>query len=122
VSGALEWLSKDPIGIAGGLNQYVFCGNNPVNFRDPLGLVFGEGEILGPGGLIDDFLTAITGADKVHHGCHRLYAENHGMTDPGPIGRTIGDEWRDSYLNNITLFPNGGAGFTYATYTLSFEK
>ena len=24
-------LSKDPIGIAGGLNQYVFCGNNPVN-------------------------------------------------------------------------------------------
>ena len=33
-----RWLSKDPIGISGGLNQYVFCGNNPVNFRDPLGL------------------------------------------------------------------------------------
>lgn len=33
-----RWLSKDPIGIAGGLNQYVFCGNNPVNFRDPFGL------------------------------------------------------------------------------------
>ena len=38
VSGALEWLSKDPIGISGGLNQYVFCGNNPVNRRDPFGL------------------------------------------------------------------------------------
>ncbi|MEE9368506.1 MAG: RHS repeat-associated core domain-containing protein, partial [Pontiella sp.] len=24
-----RWLSKDPIGIRGGLNQYVFCGNNP---------------------------------------------------------------------------------------------
>jgi len=33
-----RWLSKDPIGIAGGLNQYVFCRNNPVNFRDPFGL------------------------------------------------------------------------------------
>ncbi|MBI9019938.1 MAG: RHS repeat-associated core domain-containing protein [Verrucomicrobia bacterium] len=33
-----RWLSKDPIGISGGLNQYVFCGNNPVNFVDPMGL------------------------------------------------------------------------------------
>lgn len=32
-----RWLSKDPIGISGGLNQYVFCANNPVNFRDPWG-------------------------------------------------------------------------------------
>jgi RHS repeat-associated protein len=33
-----RWLSKDPIGIAGGLNLYAFCGNNPVNFTDPDGL------------------------------------------------------------------------------------
>ncbi len=33
-----RWLSNDPIGIAGGLNQYVFCGNNPIMGRDPLGL------------------------------------------------------------------------------------
>ena len=33
-----RWLSNDPIGISGGLNQYVFCGDNPVNFRDPFGL------------------------------------------------------------------------------------
>lgn len=33
-----RWLSKDPIGIEGGLNQYVFCDNNPVNFVDPMGL------------------------------------------------------------------------------------
>ena len=37
-----RWLSKDPIGISGGLNQYVFCGNNPVNARDPLGLCEGK--------------------------------------------------------------------------------
>lgn len=34
-----RWLSNDPIGISGGLNQYVFCSNNPVNFRDPYGLL-----------------------------------------------------------------------------------
>jgi RHS repeat-associated protein len=34
-----RWLSKDPIGISGGLNLYAFCGNNPVNFIDPLGLI-----------------------------------------------------------------------------------
>jgi RHS repeat-associated protein len=33
-----RWLSNDPIGISGGLNQYVFCANNPVNFIDPFGL------------------------------------------------------------------------------------
>ena len=38
VSGVFRWLSKDPIGILGGLNQYVFVGNNPVNYLDPFGL------------------------------------------------------------------------------------
>lgn len=33
-----RWLSKDPIGISGGLNQYVFCSNNPCNAVDPFGL------------------------------------------------------------------------------------
>ena len=33
-----RWLSKDPIGISGGLNLYAFCGNDPVNLMDPFGL------------------------------------------------------------------------------------
>ena len=40
-----RWLSNDPIGISGGLNQYVFCGDNSVNRIDPCGsqdLLFGD--------------------------------------------------------------------------------
>jgi len=32
-----RWLSKDPIGFEGGLNLYAFCGDDPVNWRDPWG-------------------------------------------------------------------------------------
>ena len=32
-----RWLSKDPIGLSGGLNLYAFCGNGPVNNRDVWG-------------------------------------------------------------------------------------
>jgi len=38
VSGVFCWLSKDPIGLSGGLNLYAYCANDPVNRRDPLGL------------------------------------------------------------------------------------
>lgn len=37
-SGVLRWLSNDPIGIRGGLNQYASVRNNPVNLVDPQGL------------------------------------------------------------------------------------
>jgi hypothetical protein len=37
-SGQQNWLNRDPIGEAGGINLYGFVGNNPVNFVDPDGL------------------------------------------------------------------------------------
>ncbi|MBI5025152.1 MAG: hypothetical protein HZC12_00170, partial [Nitrospirae bacterium] len=33
-----KFISEDPIGLAGGLNLYVYVGNSSVNFFDPLGL------------------------------------------------------------------------------------
>lgn len=39
-SGRTKWLSRDPLGEAGGLNLYGFVGNDPVNNWDYLGLVF----------------------------------------------------------------------------------
>ena len=32
-----RWLSKDPIGLNGGLNLYAFCENDPIGFRDSFG-------------------------------------------------------------------------------------
>lgn len=33
-----RFISEDPIGLAGGLNPYVYVGNSPMNGRDPFGL------------------------------------------------------------------------------------
>jgi len=33
-----KWLTRDPLGEAGGINLTAFCGNDPVNRVDPLGL------------------------------------------------------------------------------------
>ena len=35
-----RFLSQDPIGFAGGLNQYGYVGGNPTNYVDPMGLDF----------------------------------------------------------------------------------
>jgi uncharacterized protein RhaS with RHS repeats len=42
-----RWLSRDPIGYAGGANLYEYCGSDPVNLTDPSGLL-GHHYVVGP--------------------------------------------------------------------------
>ncbi len=48
-----RWLSRDPLGEEGGINLYAFCGNDPMNKCDPLGLqmTMGVRNINIPGGI-----------------------------------------------------------------------
>ena len=41
-----RWLSRDPMGESGGFNLYAYCGNDPVNRWDYLGMADGDGELL----------------------------------------------------------------------------
>ena len=55
-----RWLSKDPIGLSGGLNLYVFCGNEPLLLIDAMGLAwswggFAEGFSRASQGVINAF-------------------------------------------------------------------
>jgi len=70
-----RFLTKDPIGFAGGINQYAYVGNDPVNFMDPYGLLrIGPMDI--PNGSIAGGL--VTGGV---------------MLAGGPVGWAIGGEF-----------------------------
>jgi RHS repeat-associated protein len=53
-----RFISEDPIGLAGGINQFAYVGNAPLNWIDPVGLlgfttgIEGSGSAFGFGGLI----------------------------------------------------------------------
>lgn len=61
-----KWISSDPIGVSGGVNQYVFCANNPVNKVDPFGLWAWDNDWvqMGVGGLAGFYGSDVASAWK----------------------------------------------------------
>ena len=40
--GTGRFVTRDPMGYAGGADLYAYCGNNPINDSDPLGFCGGK--------------------------------------------------------------------------------
>ena len=75
-----RWLSKDPIGLSGGLNLYAFCSTSPINLCDIFGLCTTDDKNKSP------FMTAgsvliITGGI--------IIAGVSNAAPPGPVGAAV---------------------------------
>jgi RHS repeat-associated protein len=95
-----RWLSKDPIRIAGGLNLYAFCDNNPVNFVDPMGLCGEDDDI-------PEWLQKIL--DEIQVARDELKAARDALNDKG-IDRDKIPGWKSN--KGITFSRDIGGGWT----------
>ena len=108
-----RWLSKDPIGISGGLNQYTFCSNSPVNKRDPDGLadmfvgisgameamwidadrIEGGTALWKPGGGLDRDFTGLYYFHDKNHPDSLLYGPDSNRSEFDCNGRPVNRSW-----------------------------
>jgi hypothetical protein len=97
-----KWLIRDPLGEAGGINLTAFCGNDPINQVDPLGLAIVQG---GPIASI-----AIDPDDELHPiGMPHLGEIQPPNDQPILIQLPLPEPWRDAGQDPrtfITLYPD----------------
>ncbi len=55
-----RFISKDPLGFAGGINPYVYASDNPINLTDPLGLYDGWDFLYDVGSFSEAFADTLT--------------------------------------------------------------
>lgn len=92
-----RFLSEDPIGIEGGLNLYTYAGNDPVNLRDPSGLM----QVC----VVTDWYISVTYSD----GRVETWYGGSTMTCTGGGGSGMGTP-SAGYPSTFGTFPGGGGG------------
>ncbi len=99
-----RFLQRDPIGIAGGLNTYAYCQNNPVEVVDPSGLI-GNADMKG-------FQTeyqqnfAKHGRGNIFDDLHTMFPGPGTLMPPSPAGvlavvREVGNILREAPLRLV---------------------
>ena len=103
-----RWLSKDPIGLEGGLNLYEAFGKNPVCFVDPTGLKIING---GNEPLVDEALKIIDKALNV------AYKKNSHSRQKKGVAKSALHDWEalNNSLLTVTIFLDVGAENGYVS-------
>jgi RHS repeat-associated protein len=111
-----RFISEDPIRFDGGMNFYAYAGNNPVTFRDPLGLDW-----------LQNLANYSAGAgDNLSFGLTKVARNEWGDFFYGNASRTVnecstwyrGGEWSGTVLSTAI---GGGAGLRSAAKKVGTE-
>ena len=101
-----RWLSRDPMGEAGGFNLYAYCGNDPVNRHDPLGLQ-DWGAFRGFSGMLGGSPEQLAGTAQMISGAISngyTYDEATRGTSPGDVSfREFSRKYGEGYWTSMML-------------------
>jgi len=119
--GAARWLTRDPIGLFGGVNPYAYCGNNPVGAADPSGELYGVfslgavAQVLAPGMGADVSLLIGANGIALSSDVYTGMGKGVGWSAGGGIGFASGDVPIGAHYSStagIVGFADVGVGFS----------